>query len=75
MKYIAIRKSTLYQIYTMEPSRSHSSKVQGLDSGFSRAFQVEWLDPGFLSGIHKHQAKILRFFIGCIFPMVFVWFQ
>ncbi len=50
---------------------SQSSKVGGLDPGFSRAFQVESLDPGFLYAIHKHQAKISRFFIGHIFSSGF----
>jgi hypothetical protein len=49
---------------------SQSSKVEGLDPGFSRDFQVEGLDPGFLFAIHKHQAKISRFFIGYY---VFLW--
>jgi hypothetical protein len=42
---------------------SHSSKVEGIDPGFLRDFQVEVLDPEFLYAIHKHQAKISRFFI------------
>ncbi len=54
---------------------SQSTKVQGLDPGFSRAFQVEGLDPGFLYAIHKHQAKISRFFIGYIFSYGFFSFS
>jgi hypothetical protein len=43
------------------------SHLKSRDPGFFRDFQVEGLDPGFLYAIHKHQAKILRFFIGHIF--------
>ena len=54
---------------------SQSSKVLGLDPGFSRAFQVEGLDPGFLSAIHERLCKISRFFIGYIFSFGFLPFS
>jgi hypothetical protein len=54
---------------------SQSSKVLGLDPGFSRAFEVKGLDPGFIFAIHECLSKISRFFIGRIFSYGFLLFS
>jgi hypothetical protein len=51
----------------LDPGFFRDFQVKDLDPGFFRDFEVEDLDPGFLYAIHKHQAKISRFFIGHIF--------
>ncbi len=58
---------------------SQSSKVEGLDPGFSRVLKIQGLDPGFLLPSSmlfiNNDEKSRDFSSGVFFIVLFVWFQ